>query len=287
MNDISGLTNDILNLNYLTVNQDLNITGNLFVNGYIYSTVQTCFIANLNNSFLQSNEINTITISSFYNNLYNIKSNNVETNLFYSPVATIDTLNNSNVARMTNVYSDNLYNTNTIVCDNDIYSNNIRTLNFVSISNLIKFNDYITLPYPFQTPNNINMLGYQVIGTIITNGSIITSNSLYTLGTIFLPHGVWNIFGQVSFKCSSASASPSITYNGFGLSNNTTGFGNYKIENYSSQSVATNNTYSDQIVRIQTITTNVNVSLNHTIVFSNCSMVTVNASSFLAATRIA
>jgi len=99
----------------LTVNQDLNITGNLFVNGYIYSTVQTCFIANLNNSFLQSNEINTLTISSFY-----IKSN-------------------------------------TIVCDNDIYSNNIRTLNFVSISNLIKFNDNITLSYPFVTPNNINM----------------------------------------------------------------------------------------------------------------------------------
>ena len=131
------------------------------------------------------------------------------------------------------------------------------------------------------------MLGYQVIGTIISNATAITSNTLYTLGTIFLPHGVWNIFGQVSYKCSSASASPSITYNGFGLANNTTTFGNYKIENYSSQSVATNNTYSDQIVRIQTITSNVNVSLNHTIIFSNCSMVTVNASSFLVATRIA
>ena len=91
------------------------------------------FIANLNNRILQSNEINTTTISSFYNNLYNIKSNNVETNLFYSPVATIDILNNTNIARMTEVYSDNIYNTNTIICDNDIYSNNIRTLNFVSI----------------------------------------------------------------------------------------------------------------------------------------------------------
>ena len=93
--------------------------------------------------------------------------------------------------------------------------------------------------------------------------------------------------GQVSYKCSSASASPLITYNGFGIANNTTSFGNYKFENYSSQSVATNNTYSDQIVRIQTITSNVNVSLKHTIIFSNCSMVTVNASSFLVATRIA
>ena len=155
------------------------------------------------------------------------------------------------------------------------------------MSDSIIFNENLTLPYPFQTPNNINMLGYQVIGTIITNGTAITSNTLYTLGTIFLPHGVWNIFGQVSFKCSSTSASPLITYNGFGLSNNTTGFGNYKIENYSSQSVATNNTYSDQIVRIQTITSNVNVSLNHTVVFQNCSMVTVSASSFLVATRLA
>ena len=146
----------------------------------------------------------------------------------------------------------------------------------------------MTLPYPFVTPNNINMLGYQVIGTIITNATAITSNTLYTLGTIFLPHGVWNIFGQVSYKCSSASASPSISYNGFGLANNTTTFGNYKVENYQSQSnFSVNSTFSDQIVRIQTITSNVNVSLNHTIVFSNCSMVTVNSSSFLVATRIA
>ena len=94
--------------------------------------------------------------------------------------------------------------------------------------------------------------------------------------------------GQIGFKCSGVSASPaSISYNAFGLANNTTTFGNYKIENYSSQSVTINNSYSDQIVRIQTITSNVNVSLNHTIVFSKCSMVSVNASSFLVATRIA
>ena len=92
----------------------------------------------------------------------------------------------------------------------------------------------------------------------------------------------------MSYKCSSASASPSITYNGFGLANNTSTFGNYKVKNYQSQSnFSVNSTFSDQIVRIQTITSNVNVSLNHNIVFSNCSMVTVNASSFLVATRIA
>ena len=44
LEDISGLTDDILTLRYLTVNQDLNTTGNLFVNGYIYSTVQTCLL---------------------------------------------------------------------------------------------------------------------------------------------------------------------------------------------------------------------------------------------------
>ena len=50
----------------------MNIIGNLFVDGYIYSTIQTCFIASFNNTYLQSNEINTITISSFY-----IKSNTI------------------------------------------------------------------------------------------------------------------------------------------------------------------------------------------------------------------
>jgi len=284
--DISGLTDDVITYNYLECNYDMTIYGNLFVNGYIYSTVQKCFIADLNNTYLQSNEINSLTISSQYNNLYSITSDNItvnslNSNLFYSTRGQIDILTNSTIARMSDVYSDNIYN------NNDIYSNNLRCNNFLSLSDSIIFNENLTLPYPFVTPNNINMLGYQVIGTIITNGTVITSNALYTLGTIFLPHGVWSIFGQVSFKCSSTSASPLITYNGFGLSSNTTGFGNYKIENYSSQSVATNNTYSDQIVRIQTITTNVNVSLNHTIVFQNCSMVTVNASSFLVATRIA
>ena len=96
---------------------------------------------------------------------------------------------------------------------------------------------------------------------------------------VFLVRCVINVLQQVLHH--------QITYNCFGLSNNLTTFGNYKVENYSSQSVATNNTYSDQIVRIQTITSNVNVSLNHTIIFQNCSIVTVNASSFLVATKIA
>ena len=44
--DISGLTDDVITYNYLECNYDMTIYGNLFVNGYIYSTVQTCFIAN-------------------------------------------------------------------------------------------------------------------------------------------------------------------------------------------------------------------------------------------------
>ena len=70
-------------------------------------------------------------------------------------------------------------------------------IHFLCLSDSIIFNENLTLPYPFVTPNNINMLGYQVIGTIISNATAITSNQLYTLSTIFLPHGVWNIFGQV------------------------------------------------------------------------------------------
>ena len=110
---------------------------------------------------------------------------------------------------------------------------------------------------------------------------------MYTLSTISLAHGVWNVFGQIAYKCSSVSGTASISYNGFGLANNTTTFGNYRIENYSSQTVAVNNTYADQIVRIQTILTNVNVSLNHNIVFSNCTLTTQAGQSFLTATRIA
>ena len=98
---------------------------------------------------------------------------------------------------------------------------------------------------------------------------------------------MWSVFGQISFKCSSLTGTGLISYNGFGLSNSTSDFGNYKIENYSSQSVAVNNTYADQIVRIQTILTNVNVSWNHNIIFSNCTLITQAGQSFLTATRIA
>jgi hypothetical protein len=107
----------------------MTVYGNMFVNGYIYLTVQTCFIANFNNTYLQSNEINTNTISSFYNNLYSITSDNktvnsLNSNLFYSTHGQIDTLTNSTIARMSDVYSNNFNNSN------DIYSNNLRCNSF-------------------------------------------------------------------------------------------------------------------------------------------------------------
>ena len=78
---------------------------------------------------------------------------------------------------------------------------------------------------------------------------------------------MWNVFGQIAYKCSSVTGTASISYNGFGLSNSTGNFGNYRIEQYNNQTVSVNNTYAEQIVRIQTILTNVNISLNHNIVF--------------------
>ena len=89
--------NDIITYNYLDCTYDMNVYGNLFVNGYIYSTAQTCFISDLNNTYLQSNEINSLTTSSQYNNLYSITSDNItvnslNSNLFYSPRGQIDIL---------------------------------------------------------------------------------------------------------------------------------------------------------------------------------------------------
>jgi hypothetical protein len=138
--------------------------------------------------------------------LYNIKSNNIETNLFYSPVATIDILNSTNIARMTDVHSDNLYNTNTLVCDIDIYSNNLRCNSFLSLSNNIILNQNVALAPQFVTPKE-NQSGYQIIGTIINNNTNITSNTLYNVSSINITPGVWSIFEQASYKCNSITGS--------------------------------------------------------------------------------
>ena len=130
------------------------------------------------------------------------------------------------------------------------------------------------------------MLGYQVIGSIIADATSITSGTTFTVSSISLPHGVWNIFSQVGWKCSSKSAGATMTYNGFSLSNSSS-FGIFVIENYNNQNVSNNNTYSNQICRVQTIGTNVNVSLLCNLVFTSCTMVTVLSTSILSATRIA
>ena len=200
---ISNLIDDVITHNYIDCMYDLNVYGNL----------------------------NSSSISGQYNNLYNITSNKIDSYLFHSSIATIDTLTNTIIARMADVYSDNLYNSSIIVCDNDIYTNNLMSNSLCSLSDRIILNQNLTLQYPFVTPNNENQLGYQIIGTIIGNGTSITSGTIYTLSTITLTHGVWNVFGQIAYKCSSASASPLISSNGFGIANNTTTFGNYRIEN--------------------------------------------------------
>ena len=187
---------------------------------------------------------------------------------------------------MTEVQSDNIYNTNTIVCDNDIYSNNLRCNLFLSLSDSIILNQNITLNSPFVTPIS-NQLGYQVFGSFVDNTSI-TSNTLYIASVINLSAGVWNIFCQISFKCTSITGTNSlITYEGFLLNNITTTFGTYRKENYSSQSVDVNNIYSNQIFRVTTHTSSINICLLHKIVFQDCTLVLQSSTSVLSGTRIA
>ena len=188
---------------------------------------------------------------------------------------------------MSDVYSNNLYNSSIIVCDNDIYSNNLRCNSFLSLSDSIIFNKNLTLQYPFVTPQQ-NQLGYQIIGTIFNNNTNITSNTLYNVSSISITHGVWSIFGQVSYKCTSITGSnPMIFYNVFGVGLSTTGYGNYRVESYSTQSnFNVNSTFSDQVVRINKITTNSTLYFNHCINFQDCTLSTNSTQRFLVATRI-
>ena len=169
-----------------------------------------------------------------------------------------------------------------------IYSNNFRCNSFLSLSDSIILNQNITLKSSFVTPQQ-NQLGYQIIGTIINNNTNITSNTLYDVSSISITHGVWPIFGQVSYKCTSITGSnPLIFYNVFGVGLSTTGYGNYRVESYSTQAnFNVNSTFSDQVVRISTITTNSTLYLNHCINFQDCTLSTNSVQSFLVATRIA
>ena len=122
-----------------------------------------------------------------------------------------------------------------------------------------------------------------------SNYTNITSNTLYDVSSINITHGVWSLFGQVSYKCNSITGSnPLISYNVFGIGLSTTGYGNYRVESYSTQSnFNVNSTFSDQVVRINTITTNSTLYLNHCINFQDCTLSTNSVQSFLVATRIA
>ena len=112
---------------------------------------------------------------------------------------------------------------------------------------------------------------------------------MYNVSSISITHGVWSIFAQVPYKCNSITGSnPLISYNVFGIGPSTTGYGNYRVESYSTQSnFNVNSTFSDQVVRINTITTNSTLYLNHCINFQDCTLSTNSVQSFLVATRIA
>ena len=180
---------------------------------------------------------------------------------------------------MSNVYSDNLYN------NNDIYSNNLRCNSFLSLSDKIILNENVTLQYPFVTPS-IGQLGYQISGSIISNGTTITSNTLYTISSINIDAGVWMIFGQIGWKCSGITTSPIISSNTMGIGL-TASIGVNVIEKRETYSVATNNTFSEQITRVLSVSNANTVYLLQSLVFSGCSMITNSSKSILTATRIA
>ena len=93
----------------------------------------------------------------------------------------------------------------------------------------------------------------------------------------------------MSYKCNSITGSnPLISYNVFGKGLSTTGYGNYRVESYSTQAnFNVNSTFSDQVVRINTITSNSTLYFNHCINFQDCTLSTQSAQSFLVAIRIA
>ena len=125
-----------------------------------------------------------------------------------------------------------------------------------------------------------------MFGSFVDNTNI-TSNTLYIASVINLSAGVWNICGQISYKCNSITGSnPLITYEGVSLNNIITTFGAYRKENYSSQSVSLNNIYSDQIFRVTTHTSSINIRLLHKIVFQDC-ILALQSTSVLSGTRIA
>ena len=110
------------------------------------------------------------------------------------------------------------------------------------------------------------------------------------MSVVFQSHTVCGLFvGQVSYKCTSITGSnPLIFYNVLGVGLSTTGYGNYRVESYFTQAnFNANSTFSDQVVRISTITTNSTLYFNHCINFQDCTLSTNSVQSFLVATRLA
>ena len=94
------------------------------------------------------------------------------------------------------------------------------------------------------------------------------------------------IFGQIGWKCSGITTSPIISSNTMGIGL-TASIGVNVIEKRETYSVATNNTFSEQITRVLSVSNANTVYLLQSLVFSGCSMITNSSKSILTATRIA
>ena len=93
-------------------------------------------------------------------------------------------------------------------------------------------------------------------------------------------------FGKIGWKSSAITASPNISRNTMSISL-TVGIEVNVIEKRETYSVATNNTFSEQITRVLSVVNANTVYLVQNLVFLGCSMVTNSSTSILTATRIA
>jgi hypothetical protein len=81
-------------------------------------------------------------------------------------------------------------------------SNITMTSNNTTIDTVLTCNKNITLPSTYTTPIS-GQLGYKLTPTYIIHSPAvnITSLSTYYVATLFIPNGVWMVYGQVSFAC--------------------------------------------------------------------------------------
>ena len=149
----------------------------------------------------------------------------------------------------------------------------------------IQVNYNITLPSVFVTPT-INQIGYIINGSIIADLTTISNAITYTVSQITVDPGVYILFGQISWQITAVSTTPTLSYNAMSISTSSSVSTNI-IENRTPHTVNTNQTFSEQITRIQTVTSTTTFYLLHAVVLSNCTVKTRATTSLFTATRIA